>query len=113
MGSGDADGSRYSKTITVSQNEKVVFAAGVSRVTGSETGFIAAHDLKNKFKEITVVSTNESTHKTKKGFYRIARMPDSDVLVLGGWLDIHLYNYSNAAFEKIVYLPNLHESSRA
>ena len=74
-------------------------------------GFIAAHDLKNKFKEITVASTNESTHKTKKGFYRIARMPDTDILILGGWLDIHLYNYSNAAFEKIVYLPNLHESS--
>lgn len=104
------DGARYSKTIAVSKDQKVVFAAGVSRITGTEMGYIAAHEVGNKFKEIAVISTNESSHKTKKGFYRISRLEDIDILVLGGWLDVYLYYYVNKKFEKIVFLPTIHES---
>lgn len=106
-----ADGARYSKTIAVSKDQKVVFAAGVSRITGTEMGYIAAHEVGNKFKEVAVISTNESSHKTKKGFYRISRLEDIDILVLGGWLDVYLYYYVNKKFEKIVFLPTIHESS--
>lgn len=73
-------------------------------------GYIAAHEVGSKFKEVAVISTNESSHKTKKGFYRISRLEDTDILVLGGWLDVYLYYYVNKKFEKIVFLPTIHES---
>lgn len=90
----------------------MLFAAGVSRITGSEMGYISCHDIRNGFKEIATSSTNESSHKQKKGFYRISRLDDSDVLVVSGWLDVHLYFFSSISqsFDKIVYLPTLHES---
>lgn len=89
-----------------------MFAAGVSKITGTEMGYLSAHDIRSSFEEVAVISTNESSHKVKKGFYRMNRMENSDTLIVGGWLDIHIYSYENKAFDKIIYLPGVHESNR-
>lgn len=80
---------------------------------GTEIGFLAAHSIKDNFKEITVVSTNEGTHKVKKGFYRISKMDGCDILITAGWLDLCLYYFTGSAFEKVVFLPSCHESRLA
>ncbi len=80
-------------------------------------GYISAHDIKNGFKEVAVISTNESSHKSKKGFYRMTRMEDKDILIVGSWRDVSIFYFAAAAtvsnggtFEKVVFLPSLHES---
>lgn len=88
-----------------------MFAAGVSKITGAEMGYLSAHEMRQGFEEVAVVSTNESSHKVKKGFYRLNRMEGSDTLIVGGWLDIHIYSYEQKAFDKIIFLPAVHESS--
>ena len=88
-----------------------MFAAGIAKIGGSEIGFLAAHNIRDDFKEITVVSTNEGTHKVKKGFYRVSKLDGSDILLTSGWLDLCLYYFTGTAFEKIVFLPNCHESN--
>ena len=106
-------GNRYAKTIALSTTEKYLFAAGIAKVGTGEIGFLAAHSVKDGFKEITVVSTNEGTHKVKKGFYRVSKLDHTDILIAAGWLDLCLYYFTGLAFEKIVFLPSCHESKRA
>jgi hypothetical protein len=105
------DNTRFAKTIVLSTNEKTLFAAGVSKMSGVEIGFIAAHKISDKFREVAVVSTNESSHKSKKGFYRLAKLEGTDILVAAGWLDLCIYYFGGSSFEKIVFLPTIHESS--
>lgn len=80
-------------------------------MSGVEMAYISAHKIGDKFKEIGVVSTNECTHKEKKGFYRLAKLDGSDILIAAAWLDLCVYYFNGSAFEKIVFLPGVHESS--
>lgn len=99
------------KSIAASKNGKFLFAAGVYRPKNSqEMGYLSAHNIVKGFREEATVTSEENSIPSKPGFYRISRLETADVLVVGGWTDIHIFTFESLRFEKVIYLPSVHEN---
>ena len=41
---------------------------------------------------------DEATHSVKKGMYRISRCTNEDILVVGSWVDVFVFQFEDGRF---------------
>lgn len=118
---------RYCKTLELSNTQKVLYTAGISQEivqTREDCAFISAYYIGKKgrtLEQIGTILVDDTSHKLKKGFYRMSIMKGLnykeyvDVLAVGSWLDLHIFalkevSAKSDSFQHIYRYDRLHSS---
>ena len=103
------------KAIEVSQKTGVIFSAGLYRNEMKTRSFINALDINNEMKELAITKRKASSN-LKRGFYRVGIIEkpevEYEVLVVSGWLDLHIYHFSKAhGLEHVHCFEGIHDGN--
>lgn len=107
---------RMCKTIHLSNNEIHLFSAGLSHEVKPSAAYISVHSVKgSKIKEISTILYDKSSHRSKKGFYRLESLKQNknlarnvEVLIAGNWLDICIFSFNEVDLQHIYTYKRIH-----
>ena len=99
----------------ISNNEKHLFAAGLTQETKRNAAFISVHFIDKKMNELSTVVFKDVTHPEKKGFYRLAKFERGlkgfkDVILTASWLDLSLFSFDGKRLQHVFSYNGLHSS---
>lgn len=105
---------RFTKSIELSTNEEVIFTVGVF-VHGLpsdpvQKGFINAMRIDGKQNEDSIRIIGEASHPEKKGMYRISKCTKDDILIVGAWTDVFVFEYADGHFEHLHNFFQIHNA---